>query len=276
MKTLLILSYFFIAFSSVYASSANLSALGQKEGSFYLSDDMNSFFNPGAIKNNANVISFSSDKFASYKEESFQVGVGRSFLDYSLVEGGFLLGEIGIEAFVGLGEEKVNLYGGTVGVSDSEYGFKVTMANDVLKDNSFFFSTSLTFPFYEMILNLKYYNMENTADDSTFEMALAKVMKMKMVTVFGDVTYDVIHGKDSLVLTAGAYTEADLFKMKHCFKASLNKSIWFEDSLKVNAGVTSELSEYLDLDLAVTFDALDNTSPKYEDFDLKAALSYYF
>ena len=267
-------SLLFLCASTLHAANANLAALGQpKIGSFYLSDSLNSFSNPGGIKDSHESLIFQSDKFAAYKSDSFQVGIGREYLGYDLIEAGMLFGEIGVEAFTNLKDEKVNVFGGTVGVADENLGFKVTVAS---VDDNLFFSSSVTVPMSnDFTAYVKYMNTEDVADDSAWTFALAKTMTFKSVSTFADLTYDLLSGTDSLVLTAGVYTNVDLFGKMNLLKASINKGIYFNDSMKVNLGDTLKFGEVLALDLSTSLDVLDKVNPVYSDFDVQVALTFY-
>ena len=143
-------------------------------------------------------------------------------------------------------------------------------------NKNLFFLTSASVPMAnDFTAYVKYANMTDIADDSSWTFALAKTMKYKYVNAFADMTYTLVEGKDSLVLTAGAFADYKMFDKMNCLKASVNKNIYYSDLMTVNLGNTLKLGEDLALDLSASFDALDKINPLYKDFDVQASITFY-
>jgi len=268
---------FLLFTTAIYASNATLSALGQpSEGSFYLMDNLNSFTNPGGIKYNKEQLSVQSNSFGMYKSDSFQIGLGREFLDASLIDVGFMaFDNYGFNFFANpLEGEGASVYGGTFGLKEDSFGFKMTLAHsDALE--GMYMKLGMAVPiFYDMIFHASFKNVLCEEDDDKLSLALAKIFNYKSVDLFADLTYTVLHGQDKAVLTAGAYKEISLFSVPTNLIASVNKDLFFTEGMKVNVGSSFAFGD-LNLDLSHSFGAFGMADPKYADFNFQAALTYY-
>jgi len=233
---------------------------------YYLENFRSHFINPGRLNETPNMIYALTEGEAGFKKDNVLVAVDRE----NIYGGVQLTDEVGIEGFISpLNGEGIDSWGAKFGFnlrgSYSFYlGFTDSNEDDLMPITGF--ETAA----YSGILFGEYEGQFTSVKSYRFLVGWAKIYE----NLFGDLVYSQYNTDiRALDLTVGG--RAPLIGKLNGVAAVTKELFWSKD-LKAKIGAEFKPNEKLEFDIAAQFLALGAESPKYADFNLEAAIKYFF
>jgi len=261
MKKFLAFLVFCLAFS-IQASIPTMTALGQgANGSYYLSDARNMFFNPTNMF--GDYLNMESEGQAVWVSEDMGLALGNSFLGKDVIQGFYSVNEmLAVSPYFNmLNGEGVTIYGANVGVA---YGDLRAAGGGTVLKGKFLPSVNAQFKTMDAILYADYTKLV-----SKYSLLVGVGMDSK--NYFTSVEFGKVAGNRDLKLTlGGTFAVSEGLHLM----GSVQQYVFFDTFTVLGLGASWNVAKDLALDMSTDFKAFGLNSPKYGDFGPKLALTY--
>jgi len=247
---------------SIQASIPTMTALGQGDnGSYYLSDARNMFYNPTNMS--GNYLNMESEGQAVWVSGDMGLALGNSFLGRDVIQGFYSVNEmLAVSPYFNMLNGKgVTIYGANVGLAYED--LRAAGGGTVLK-GKFLPSINAQFKTMDAILYADYTKMVS-------KYSLLAGIGMDNKNYFTSVEFGKVAGYRDLKLTLGGTfaVSEDLH-----LKGSVQQYVFFDTYTVLGLGACWNVAKDLALDVSTDFKAFGLSSPKYGDFGPKLALTY--
>jgi len=262
MKKFLAFLVFCLAFS-IQASIPTMTALGQgANGSYYLSDARNMFYNPTNMY--GDYLNMESEGQAVWVSKDMGLALGNSFLGKEVVQGFYSINEMfAVSPYLNVvNGQGVTVWGANLGMAYEDM-LRVAAGGTVVNDK-FLPSANAQLKGMGAILYADYTKLA-----SKYSMLVGLGMDNR--NYFSSVEFGKVASDRDLKLTlGGTFAVSDTLKLL----GSVKQFLFFDTFTVLGLGASWNVAKDLALDMSTDFKAFGLNSPKYGDFGPKLALTY--